>query len=1020
MSLTGDLRKLPVEKSRAALEISAALAGVSLRVSKEFLQAVPNAAKVLSADEIRSWAEIGRKLAMGNAELGANFFAEGVEYYALVPAAARSLAFQICLRQLVLSTSVALETFKQIPLLAETVNDAELFTGILSVGVEVAQRSAKHSADFLGATPKVAEALRQFDEKSGEVSKAAIALASHFAARTGGMTSDLWALLPAALKNIDVKNAVDLFTTAENFLVYGGSVTLHFVSTGGEIMRSAPEAFPAWCEVLHTIAKHGNAVLVSFIRSGPQFFRQINALKKHDEAVDLMNRVLSLTNEIAEADAESALACFRSSAAALKQVSLLQFEDWVRAGLSTRSEMGNNKAQRSYFALETRRSHDLLHEGREGLPLDKVQTTLRLYIEALTGREVEIAPLAAVPQESRLSDGRMIYLPSAVSEFKDDELDFRLYKVLAAHAAGQIEFGTYEKDTAPLKAAFTELSFLYEEGREALDAFSLDGYINDIQKGEKPLSLQEAAKQVKKRSLPKDSDYRAVLQVFPEPGLARKIFGTLENGRVDRALRKNYRGLVRDLDLMVANLREKRPMIFDLPIHQVPFELLFQITLCGGAVDDARQFYAHVVGELESVVFDYLAKPGANVGDTLFATSRIYSLFQNIAQDEQQQKPSESEEKGDQIFEDKESTESVLESQIKREEKQKKLQDARDLFNAWNNLEDEEEPDDLDGAEAWSHSEVPEQPLESGDVAFSYDEWDRDLSDHRMGWCRVVEKQIKQGDRNFVELTRSRYGGVISSIRRQFQLMKPENLAKIHKEIDGEEFDLNAVVDYVIDRRADGMQSDRLYTKRLRRQRDVAVSLLLDQSSSTARTITRNPLQPYTHPGRRIIEIEKEGLILMSEALEAVGDVYSIYGFTSEGRRNVKFYMVKDFDERYSEEIERRIGGISFQNNTRLGAAIRHASAKLQRQDARTKLLIILTDGRPYDHDYGDARYAREDVRESLTEARLAGVTPFCITIDRDSEAELKDLYGDVGYTIIDDVLSLPERMPNIYRRLTS
>jgi nitric oxide reductase NorD protein len=161
-------------------------------------------------------------------------------------------------------------------------------------------------------------------------------------------------------------------------------------------------------------------------------------------------------------------------------------------------------------------------------------------------------------------------------------------------------------------------------------------------------------------------------------------------------------------------------------------------------------------------------------------------------------------------------------------------------------------------------------------------------------------------------------------------------------------------------------------------------------------------------------------LILMAEALEAVGDVYSIYGFTSEGRRNVKFYMVKDFNERYSEEIERRIGGISFQNNTRLGAAIRHAAAKLQKQEARTKLLIILTDGRPYDHDYGDARYAREDVRESLTEARLSGVTPFCITIDRDSEAELKDLYGDVGYTIIDDVLSLPERMPNIYRRLTS
>jgi nitric oxide reductase activation protein len=315
---------------------------------------------------------------------------------------------------------------------------------------------------------------------------------------------------------------------------------------------------------------------------------------------------------------------------------------------------------------------------------------------------------------------------------------------------------------------------------------------------------------------------------------------------------------------------------------------------------------------------------------------------------------------------------------------------------------------------------MPEQNLEAGDEAFSYDEWDRELSDYRVGWSRVIEKKVKHGDRNFVELTRSRYRGVISSIRHQFQLMKPENLTRVNRELDGEDYDLNAVVDLVIDRRADGRQAENIYTKRLRKQRDVAVSLLLDQSSSTARTITRNPLQPYTHPGRRIIEIEKEGLVLMSEALEAVGDVYSINGFTSEGRRNVKFYVVKDFSEKYSDEVEKRIGGITFQNNTRLGAAIRHAAARLLKQDARTKLLIILTDGRPYDHDYGDARYAREDVREALTEAKVTGITPFCITVDRESEGELRELYGDVGYTIIDDVLSLPERMPNIYRRLTS
>jgi hypothetical protein len=79
--------------------------------------------------------------------------------------------------------------------------------------------------------------------------------------------------------------------------------------------------------------------------------------------------------------------------------------------------------------------------GSAGLALESVQHLLKLYVEALTGREVEVAPLAAVPDEARIGDGRTIHLPSVVNEFGDDELDFRLYKVLAAHAAGQIEFG---------------------------------------------------------------------------------------------------------------------------------------------------------------------------------------------------------------------------------------------------------------------------------------------------------------------------------------------------------------------------------------------------------------------------------------------------------------------------------------------------------------------------------------------------------------------------------------------------
>jgi hypothetical protein len=1020
--LARKLSRLSSEQKRAALEASASLAGVSLRVSREFVEAVPRAAKILSADDLRNWAEMGRRLAMGNADLGARFFADGVEGLKLIPERARPLIFQICTRQLVLSSSIALETFELIPRLAKEMKDDELLNAFLKLAAEIANRSAKHSSDFLHKSPQVCNALKNYGDDKNKVAKSVVALASNFASRTGGMTADLWTNLPESLKKIRAENAVRLAEKAREFLEFGGSVTLHFVAAGSDVLQKTDAVFDEWVAVLQIIARHGNAVLISFLRATPRFFAQLQKLKTEDEII-LARKVLNLVAEIAEKDAESALAAFRSSSQALKKVSLEQFEEWVETGL-VEKENASVKSRKSYFALETRQSNELLQEAQAGLPLEKIQTILRIYVEGLTGKEVEIAPLSAMPQESRIGDGKTVYLPSNVNEFDSDEMDFRLYKVLAAHGAGQIEFGTFLKDTRELKAAFADLNELYAATAEETDAFSLAGYIEDVQKGEKALSEEEIKTELKKRlkKLPKDSDYRAVLQVFPEPRLAKKIFGTMENARIDAALRRTYRGLRKDLDLMQKFLRERRPFIFDIPMAQVPFELLFQITLCGGATDDARQFYGQIVSEIETVIENYLAIKNATVADSLMATSRVYTLFQNITPEETNAENSEeNEEKGEFAYEDKSAEESVLENQVKREQQPKKLQDIKDLFNAWNTLDDDDsEPDDLQGAESWTHNEMPEQPLEAGDLAFSYDEWDRELNDYRVGWSRVIEKKVRQGDRNFVELARSRYRGVISSIRHQFQLMKPENLTKINREIDGEDYDLNALIDYVIDKRADGRQSENIYTKRLRKQRDVAVSLLLDQSSSTARTITRNPLQPYTHPGRRIIEIEKEGLVLMSEALEAVGDVYSINGFTSEGRRNVKFYVVKDFSEKYSEEIERRIGGITFQNNTRMGAAIRHAAAKLVRQESRTKLLIILTDGRPYDHDYGDARYAREDVREALTEAKMQGITPFCITIDRESESELRDLYGDVGYTIIDDVLSLPERMPNIYRRLTS
>jgi hypothetical protein len=1013
-----ELRKLPVDVARAALETSAGIAGVSLRASIEFLRAAPDAARVLEAAELRAWGEMGRRLAMGDVETAVSFFTAGVEELGHVPREARPLIFQVCTRQMTLSSSVATETFRRAPGLAQSIRDAGLLRSIFEVAAEISRRSAKHSADFLNATPRVAERLRDFDGDSERVARGAVALASAFAARAGGIAADAWSALPDAVARLNADDTLRLLNRAGDFLERGGGAALHVLTAGGAVLRSVPEAFDAWIDLLWTISEHGNAALVAFVRTGPVFFQTLAGETDHRRAVEIAGRVIAVTREVARVDGEAALACFRSSTKALRSVSIEQFEQWAREGLQP--ERDEARARRSYYALETRRSNEALHTSGAGLALEKVQHTLRLYVEALTGHAVDVAPLAAVPDEARIGDGRTIHLPSVVALFGDEELDFRLYKVLAAHAAGQIEFGTHERESRDLRAAYASIAELYApENVDARDAFALDGYINEIEKGEAALSPEEEARRARgdeRRQLPPDGDYRAVLALFPHAGLARRIFGTLENGRIDRRLRHAYRGLTRDLEWTREYLRTHRPRIVDLPVTLVPFELLFQITLCGGALPDTRDFYGQIVSELESIVADYLTSPLAAVADTLMATARVYSLFQSIAPDETEQ---QSDEEQSDMGEEGQAAREQLETQAVSE-KRPRTEDARDLFNAWASTEPQGDPEDLDGAERWMQAEMLEQGLEEGEVAYNYDEWDRELTDHRVGWCRVVEKRVRRGDRSFVESTRELHKGVISSIRHQFQLMKPENLLRVTSELDGEDYDLNAVIDYVIDRRADGQQSERIYTKRLRRQRDVAVSFLLDQSSSTARTIGRHPLQPYTHPGRRIIEIEKEGLVLMGEALEAVGDVYSINGFTSEGRRNVKFYVIKDFDERYSEEVERRIGGITYQNNTRLGAAIRHAATRLARQEARTHLLIVLSDGRPYDHDYGDARYAREDTREALKQAKRQGITPFCITIDRESESELRDLYGDIGYTIIDDVLSLPERMPGIYRRLTT
>jgi hypothetical protein len=732
------------------------------------------------------------------------------------------------------------------------------------------------------------------------------------------------------------------------------------------------------------------------MKASPQILADL-AGRAGDRRQQVIASVLEIIEEIGNHNTIAAVECFKASPVALAAASLGQFREWALRGINTPAD--DLKRLQAYYALESRGSQEALFRIEGGLTLDAVAQTLRFYVEGLTGRSLSIAPLSSIPDEVEIGDGKTIRLPSVIAEFESEPENFRLFKVLAAHAAGQVEFGTYARNTPELLAAMSAIR----------GSFGVTS-----QPGEQPPG--PSAKKKKKSDAP-GADYGAVLAEFPDPVLATRLFTTIENGRIDFLLREKYRGIRRDLDAVRNRFIERRPKIERIPPELAPFELLFQLAICGGLSDEAMTRYPVLGSELRRIMERYVRRDGASVADSVAATSRVYSLFVEQSNDATGESVRDAAaEDGDGIAEDGVPSESAS---GEPEELHRTVEVRDDPFSFWSQNLVNEASQDFDQFSRTS-AESLEHDLEKGDRPFYYDEWDRELGDYRTRWCRIIERLGVRGSRGFVELVRSRYSGVISSVRYQFQLLRPENLRRIRGEIDGEDYDLQAVIDYALDKRASGRIDDRLYTRKLRRERDVAVSFLLDMSSSTARTISRDPRKPYTQPGRRIIDIEKEGLILMSEALEAVGDAYSMQGFTSEGRRNVKFYIVKDFPEHYSTDVERRIGGITYQNNTRLGAAIRHATTRLVAQEARTKLLVVLSDGRPYDHDYGDSRYAREDTRMALRQARLAGITPFCITIDRESEDQLRDMYGEVGYTIIDDVLSLPERLPGIYSRLTT
>ena len=301
-----------------------------------------------------------------------------------------------------------------------------------------------------------------------------------------------------------------------------------------------------------------------------------------------------------------------------------------------------------------------------------------------------------------------------------------------------------------------------------------------------------------------------------------------------------------------------------------------------------------------------------------------------------------------------------------------------------------------------TESEGP--PLRQEGRAFYYDEWDYQRRHYRKKWCVVRELDVAPGDPQFVPGTLTKYAGKIAQLRRSFELMRFEPRV-LKRQPDGDGVDFDALVESYADMRHGAELSPLLFTRRRKHERDLAVMFMVDMSGSTKGWIN---------------EAEREALVMLCEALEVLGDRYAIYGFSGMTRKRCEVFRIKSFAESYNPAVHERIAGIEPQDYTRMGAAIRHLTALLGDVQARTKLLITLSDGKP--DDYSDeyrGQYGIEDTRQALIEAHRAGVEPFCITIDHEAREYLPHMYGAVNWTLIDDVSRLPLKVAEIYSRLT-
>ncbi|MCH9037427.1 MAG: VWA domain-containing protein, partial [Chloroflexi bacterium] len=788
----------------------------------------------------------------------------------------------------------------------------------------------------------------------------------------------------------------------------------------------------------------------------------------------------------------------RTSPQVLEKIPRGDLDRWFQEGMAILSE--NEEGGIAYFRLESVKGKGVLEELSSGVELDKIRDILWMYAVALAGTDVQILAsedlkergIGWVSAEHPTTEGRAVYLPYFVRKYPTKEENFSWYKVVGTHQVAHLEFGSFrfifDKEAAHFPNlrqewlarvpqstdATVDLEKYFNLFAERLLAYDLFTLTEDNRLDARVLHEYKGIAKAYRRTQKGAVEERPPIDSLPlREAIVELLIRISLDQRTDLKLPTKIREQVVELIRILSMVRPPTATVEDSA--EATIRLYDYISKLANREIPPEDWEDIDADDMEpkpdvdmSVPPEYAAEGEAG-GDQPATPEGGESqeeqpydvpqqvgyrgefkpeLVQLLAKMREGQQAQESGASGEPIS--PEALRELLEKSVEIEIDQVsegEITNSTGLFvdNLMGQIGQEQQ-------EAGKGHNVDTTPPDGGPLqteqalTFLYDEWDFRANDYKPNWCIVKERIMEEGDNGFYDKTLQEYSLLQAQIKRQFELLAPEQLRKVRRLPDGDDIEYDAVVEAMVEKATGNSPSDKIYWRRNKVQRDVAVAFLLDMSASTAEAIddARKSVDDWSPPDdpreylawlrarreegsrrsyKRIIDVEKEGVVLLIRALETIGDQYGIYGFSGYGRENVEFYVIKDLGEPFSDKVKNRIDKISPLHATRMGPAIRHAVSKLEVQEARTKVLFLISDGRPQDRGYSregvEKEYAVHDTKKALQEARAKHIVPFCLTVDRGGHDYLKTMCQDMGYEVVAEIESLPKRLPYLYRQLT-